>query len=206
MLACIYEPFIFKVSTMIIREISIREIMDYEILNNINIIEEIANLNFDVMHDVIKLAYNIDDDEAYKILEDNIETKGVEEVAKELCIDIIGREPSEKSDENVTEFKSFSDVLNDFYNQIQCIDSNLSLTDFWNLSTKYMYKYTDGLKDRYIFNLNKKSEEQFLAAEQLLGLLFGKIKKPIHFDNNGVSSASNDLKSKLLRLKNHQYD
>jgi len=191
---------------MIIREISIREIMDYEILNNVNIIEEIANLNFDVMHDVIKLAYNIDDDEAYKILEDNIMTKGVEEVAKELCIDIIGREPSEKSDENVTEFNSFSDVLNDFYNQIQCIDSNLSLTDFWNLSTKYMYKYTDGLKDRYIFNLNKKSEEQFLAAEQLLGLLFGKIKKPIHFDNNGVSSASNDLKSKLLRLKNHQYD
>ena len=193
---------------MIVDEFIIKDIIDYELVNDRDLLGELAACNFDVAADLIMLGKKCSEDEAYEILEDCLNKYGFEQTFEYLAYDLIGRKPEDdKDDHNVTEYKTFSEVLENFCNELRVIDCNLGLSDFWGMSTRYMYKYSDGLKDRYIFNLNKQAQEQFLNAETFLGLLFGKLKKPLEFSNDGKveKNSNNSLRNKLDNLRNHTY-
>lgn len=194
---------------MLAKEFIIKDILDYELINDVNILEELTNGNFFILQDLIKLGTKCSDEEAQTLVEEYINKYGFDETFKMMAYEVIGKEPSEKDDcKDSKDYKSFSEVLEDFYNQIQSVDKNLTLSDFWNISTRYMYKYSDGLKKRYIFNLNRQSQDQFLNAETFIGLLFGKLKEPIAFDANGkrckLGQQNMTLKDKILAVKNHQ--
>lgn len=193
---------------MLIKEFIIKDIINYELVNDVNILEELSYGNFDIVLDVIKLGIKCSDEDALKLLEEYIDKYGYEQTIKYLAYDLIGKEPSDTDDKtDVSDYKSFSDILETFYNEIQTVDKNLSLSDFWNISTRYMYRYAEGLKSRYTFNLNQQSKEQFLNAETFLGLLFGKLKKPLQFDENGnvITNDNKTVKQKLDALRKHEY-
>jgi hypothetical protein len=193
---------------MLIKEFIIKDIINYELVNDVNILEELSYGNFDIVLDVIKLGLKCSDEDALKLLEEYIDKYGYEQTIKYLAYDLIGKEPSDTDDKtDVSDYKSFSDILETFYNEIQTVDKNLSLSDFWNISTRYMYRYAEGLKSRYTFNLNQQSKEQFLNAETFLGLLFGKLKKPLQFDENGnvITNDNKTVKQKLDALRKHEY-
>lgn len=193
---------------MLIKEFIIKDIINYELVNDVNILEELSYGNFDIVLDVIKLGIKCSDEDALKLLEEYIDKYGYEQTIKYLAYDLIGKEPSDTDDKtDVSDYKLFSDILETFYNEIQTVDKNLSLSDFWNISTRYMYRYAEGLKSRYTFNLNQQSKEQFLNAETFLGLLFGKLKKPLQFDENGnvITNDNKTVKQKLDALRKHEY-
>lgn len=195
---------------MLVKEFIIKDILDYEILNDINILEELGAGNLFIVHDLIKLSNKCTDEDADKLLEEYLNKYGFDNLFEMMITELIGRSADKDNDKNnIKQYKSFSDVLEDFYNQIQSIDKNLSLSDFWNISTRYMYKYSDGLKDRFILNLNKQSQESFINAENFIGLLFGKLKEPLYFNEDGKVCKHKEkdmtLKDKILAVKNHQY-
>ena len=187
----------------------IKDILDYELENNTNILEELSFGNFEILHDLIMMSEKCDSDKAYELIDEYIDKYGYEKTFELCAYAVIGREPSNNDNDNVDkDYKSFSDVLEKFYNEIQTIDKNITLSDFWNISTKYMYRYTDGLRDRYIFNLNKQSQEQFINAETFIGLLFGKLKEPLQFDPDGKlhkKTKNEELIAKLKAAGHHTF-
>lgn len=195
---------------MLAREFIIKDLIDYMILNDVDILEELAYGNFAVLYDLVKIGNSCSDEEADTIITKSLDKYGFDKTFEMMALEVIGREPSSDPSNNYdVKNKSYREVLEDFYNQIQSIDKNLSLTDFWHISTRYMYKYADGLKDRFILNLNKQSQESFLNAETFIGLLFGKLKEPLHFNKDGKvqrhAEEEMSLKDKILAVKNHQY-
>lgn len=194
---------------MLFKEFIIKDIIDYEILHDCDILGELSYGNIDVLVDLVKMSDKCDDVTACNKVDGFFKEYGYEHTFELVAYEVIGREPENKNDEHtVKDYKTFSEVLENFYNEMQAIDGNLGLSDFWQLSTRYMYKYSDGLKDRYIFNLNKQSQEQFLNAETFIGLLFGKLKEPLHFNDQGQQCKAGQehmtLKEKILAVKNHE--
>lgn len=194
---------------MLVKEFIIKDILDYEILNDVNILEELSSGNLFILHDLIMIGNKCSSDDADRLVEEYLVKYGFDKTFELMAEELIGRKASDNKDGNIKkDYNSFSEVLEDFYNQIQSIDKNLSLSDFWNISTRYMYKYADGLKDRFILNLNKHSQESFINAENFIGLLFGKLKEPLYFNEDGKMQKHNDknmtLKEKILAVKNHK--
>lgn len=167
-------------------EFIIKDLFDYMISNDIDILDELESCNIFVMIDLIKMGNKCNEEEAEVILSKYIDEYGLEEVVEELAYEVIGNRPDKNSKtQNTEEFKSFSDILESFYNDIQAIDSNLSISEFMNMSTRYMYRYADGLQKRYINNKNKELQSQFMNAMIIGSMLAGKLKECPQLDDNG---------------------
>lgn len=170
----------------ICHEFIIKDLFDYMISNDIDILDELESCNIFVMIDLIKMGNKCNEEEAEVILSKYIDEYGLEEVVEELAYEVIGNRPDENSKTQTTEeFKSFSDILESFYNDIQAIDSNLSISEFMNMSTRYMYRYADGLQKRYINNKNQELQSQFMNAMIIGSMLAGKLKECPQLDDNG---------------------
>ena len=167
-------------------EFIIKDLFDYMISNDIDILDELESCNIFVMIDLIKMGNKCNEEEAEVILSKYIDEYGLEEVIEELAYEVIGNRPDKNSKtQNTEEFKSFSDILESFYNDIQAIDSNLSISEFMNMSTRYMYRYADGLQKRYINNKNQELQSQFMNAMIIGSMLAGKLKECPQLDDNG---------------------
>lgn len=170
----------------ICHEFIIKDLFDYMISNDIDILDELESCNIFVMIDLIKMGNKCNEEEAEVILSKYIDEYGLEEVVEELAYEVIGNRPDKNSKtQNTEEFKSFSDILESFYNDIQAIDSNLSISEFMNMSTRYMYRYADGLQKRYINNKNQELQSQFMNAMIIGSMLAGKLKECPQLDDNG---------------------
>lgn len=185
-------------------EFTINDLMNYMIKNDNDILEELGSCNLDVAADLVSIGNRCELEEAYEYIEKYMEEHDYDKFFEDLAYCVIGRKPDDKDHKpNDKEYTSFLDVLEDYYNQIQTIDNHLSLFEFKNMTTRYMYRYSDGLKDRYFFNLNNRSRDHFLEAETFLGLLFGKLNKPIEFDSNKLNENDADKhKSLVNKIKN----
>lgn len=170
------------------------------ILNDIDILEELESCNLFVMIDLIKIGNKCSEEEAEATLDKYINEYGLEAVVEELAYEVIGHKPDENDKKQTTkEFQSFSDVLESFYNDIQSIDSNLSISEFMSMSTRYMYRYADGLQKRYINNKNQELQSQFTNAMIIGSMLAGKLDECPQLDDNGsLHKQSNEDKIKAF--------
>ena len=171
----------------ICKEFIIREVLDYELNNNINIFDELSQANLFIILDLIKLGNKCDDAEAESIFNKAVEEYGYDEAVKELAYELIGRRPDEDEKNNVDKnYSSFSEVLEDFYNNIQSVDKNFGLSEFWNISTRYMYKYADGVQKRFISDKNQELQSQFSNAMMFGQMLAGKLKECPQLNEDGT--------------------
>lgn len=184
----------------ICNEFIIKDLFDYMILNDIDILEELESCNLFVMIDLIKIGNKCSEEEAEATLDKYINEYGLEAVVEELAYEVIGHKPDENDKKQTTkEFQSFSDVLESFYNDIQSIDSNLSISEFMSMSTRYMYRYADGLQKRYINNKNQELQSQFTNAMIIGSMLAGKLDECPQLDDNGsLHKQSNEDKIKAF--------
>lgn len=171
----------------ICKEFIIKDILDYEILNDINILEELEQCNLSVMIDLVRIGNNCSEENAEEIVSKGIEELGIEKFTEELAYEIIGTRPDErKGSTNSKDFKSFSEVLENFYSDIQVIDKNLGLSDFWNISTRYMYRYADGLQKRFVNETNSKWRDLYMDKVMLGQMLAGKLKDCPQLNEDGT--------------------
>jgi hypothetical protein len=171
----------------ICKEFIIREVLDYELNNDINIFDELSQANLFIILDLIKLGNKCDDAEAESIFNKAVEEYGYDEAVKELAYELIGRRPDEDEKNNVDKnYSSFSEVLEDFYNNIQSVDKNFGLSEFWNISTRYMYKYADGVQKRFISDKNQELQSQFSNAMMFGQMLAGKLKECPQLNEDGT--------------------
>ena len=189
-------------------EFIIKDLFDYMIMNEIDILEELESCNLFVMIDLIKIGNKCSEEEAEATLDKYINEYGLEAVVDELAYEVIGHKPDENEEiQNSKEFQSFSDILENFYNQIQAVDSNLSISEYMNMSTRYMYRYADGIQKRYINNKNQELQSQFTNAMLIGSMLVGKLKECPQLDDDGsLHKQSNEDKIKAFfagRSKNN---
>lgn len=171
----------------ICKEFIIIEVLDYELNNDINIFDELSQANLFIILDLIKLGNKCDDAEAESIFNKAVEEYGYDEAVKELAYELIGRRPDENEKNNVDKkYSSFSEVLEDFYNNIQTVDKNFGLSEFWNISTRYMYKYADGVQKRFISDKNQELQSQFSNAMMFGQMLAGKLKECPQLNEDGT--------------------
>ena len=171
----------------ICKEFIIREVLDYELNNDINIFDELSQENLFIILDLIKLGNKCDDAEAESIFNKAVEEYGYDEAVKELAYELIGRKTDEDEKNNVDKnYSSFSEVLEDFYNNIQSVDKNFGLSEFWNISTRYMYKYADGVQKRFISDKNQELQSQFSNAMMFGQMLAGKLKECPQLNEDGT--------------------
>ena len=179
----------------------IRELLNYEQENQIAILEELHNGNIDVVFDLIKMGLKFPSDEdTEKYIESYIEQKGIENLFMNLAYSVIGRLPNEndKGQEGKS-FQSFTEFIDDSFSDIQAIDKNLSLMNFWDLTSKQMYTYADGLKKRYISNKNMELQSQYNNVAMLMAALAGKLDECPQLNEDGELK-QNPLEEKLKKL------
>lgn len=180
----------------ICNEFIIKDLFDYMIENDVDILEELQSCNLFIMIDLIKIDRKCSDEDAENILYRYINEYGLESVVEELAYEVIGYKPKEDDTKhNSNEFKSFSDILESFYNDIQSIDSNLSISEFMGMSTRYMYRYADGLQKRYINNKNQELQSQFTNAMLIGNMLAGKLKECPQLNEDGSIHKKDKLES-----------
>lgn len=186
----------------LVKEFIIKDILDYELNEEVNIIENLQAGNWFIVIDLIKLGNKCDDAEAESILDKAIETMTMEEVLQEIAFELVGRETSDKENNvDKKQYTSFSEILEDFYNQIQTVDENLGLNEFWGLSTRYLYRYADGLQKRYVYNTNKELQSQYHNVAMFMQALGGKLKECPRLNEDGtLHKQSLEDKLKMLSM------
>lgn len=185
----------------ICKEFIIREVLDYELNNDINIFDELSQANLFIILDLIKLGNKCDDAEAESIFNRAVDEYGYDEAVKELAYELIGRRPDDNEKNNVDKkYSSFSEVLEDFYNNIQTVDKNFGLSEFWNISTRYMYKYADGVQKRFISDKNQELQSQYSNAMMFGQMLAGKLKECPQLNEDGTLHQKT-LAEKIKELK-----
>lgn len=185
----------------ICKEFIIKDVLDYELNNYINIFDELSQGNIFIILDLIRLGNKCDDAEAESIFNKAIEQFGYEKTVEHLAYELIGKEPDENDDNNSNKkYSSFSDMLEDFYDSVQAVDKNFGLNEFWNISTRYLYKYADGVQKRFISDINLELKKQHSNAMMFGQMLAGKLKECPQLNEDGTLH-KDSLADKLRKLK-----
>lgn len=183
------------------KEFIIKDVLAYELDNDINIFEELSQGNLFIILDLIKIGNNCDDAEAESILNKSVDEIGFDETVKELAYELIGKRPDEKDEvTNSKNYYSFTEVLEDFYDNLQSVDKNFGLNEFWGISTRYLYKYSEGVKKRYVNDKNLELQSQFSNAMMIGQMLSGKLKECPQLNEDGTLHKES-LADKIKKLK-----
>lgn len=182
------------------KEFLIGDIWDYEI-DRIDILEQLSQLNLFIVIDLLMIGNKCDEAEAESLFNKYLETMTFEQIVEELTFEVIGAKPNDNKDDNVEVKQStFSDILWSFFNELQAVDKNLSISEFRSMSTKNMYKYAEGVKERYINDMNKEFEKMYMDKVMLAKSMNGDLKECPRLDADG-SLHKDSLQDKLKKLK-----
>lgn len=186
------------------KEILIKDVLQYERINDINILEELQSGNIFIILDLIKLGNDCSDEQAELIFNNALNENSLGEIIEQLAYELIGNTPNEKDEQNIDNTdKSISNILEEFYNQLQLVDDKLSISEFWNMSTRYMYSYADGIQERFIYNKNKQWKENYENIAMFMSGLTGKLKECPQLNPDG-SLHKQSIKDKLQAFKMSQ--
>ena len=185
----------------ICKEFIIKDVLAYELNTDINIFDELSQGNLFIVLDLIKLGNNCDDAEAESILNKAVEEYGFNKMIEEIAYELVGKRPDENDE--VTDnkkYSSFTEVLEDFYDNVQTVDKNFGLDQFWNISTRYLYKYSEGVKKRYVNDKNLELQSQYSNAMMIGQMLAGKLKECPQLNEDGTLHKET-LAEKIKKLK-----
>ena len=193
---------VYGVVPMINYEFKIKDIISYESNNDIDILNSLQLCETDVLTDLIMMGSGCDMDEAIDILEKELQDRELVDIIKDIVWCLFGKQeikedtPVMKKDE----YESLSNALELMFNQLQAVDT-LSLSEFMNMSTRYMYRYADGVQKRYIISKNEELMSQYTNVSMLMSALSGKLKECPQLDDTGKIKKMS-LQERIIALKN----
>lgn len=171
----------------ITNEFILGDLMQYMIDNQLDILEELEYGNTDVIVDMIAMGNKCTEDKAIEIFQNLQQRYELTEIIKCLGQEIIGCETDETADDvDRNKYDSYLEILEDIYSGIQVADDNLSFNEFKKLSTRYVYKYAEGIKKRYISKFNNSMEMNQIYIGMLMSALAGELKEPIKLNDDGT--------------------
>lgn len=207
MVGCVY-PFFNIRGVEMFPAVYIKRIKEYEHTNNKNILELFSSISINNLLELFNAFYNWDEEKSCEFLDNSFEKGiGLYEIYIELKNALLGykdinnescREVDEEDEEreDLTQYK----YLSDWYLKVgtQLMSMGLTYTEFWNLSTAEMYTVYEAFQTKYINDINKQIELDYIAASMQAAAVWGKplseapkisLKKPeetiIHTDKYG---------------------
>jgi hypothetical protein len=178
----------------IVKNFIVKDLINYEQNNNINIITELKNGEYTVIVDLLAIGNNIDINEAIGLFQELIKNYEYIDIVKSLSISIFGENNNSENGYVDTTNKTLSDILMDFYNEIHTID-DLDINSFLNMNTTSIYKYAEGVKQRYIYNINNRRREALERSQIDAGVKFGGLKEvPLVSEDTFMSKAEKKAK------------
>lgn len=180
----------------------IKDIIEYEATNRIDIRKELMHGEMFVVVDMIAIGNKCTLDDALNILEKLRKQYEYKDIVEELAIEIFGKQAEENDEVVENNDKSLTDILTDFYNELQTLDDKLSLSEFLSMNTSYMYKYAEGVKSRYIFNKNKDLRDEFDSACVYWGVFGGKVKKAPQIRESDLKTPKQIKEERIQEMRN----
>lgn len=167
----------------------IKDIINYEVSEDLNLLEELSYGNIDTLIDCIKMGNRCSGEDACEILGLARQAYTIEEIIKMIALDLVGKEPDkEKETSENKEIKKLSDILLESYAELQTYDNRLDFNTFLNMSTRLMWKYTEIVKKVYINNENKRLKGLWEFCCIFFGMFTGNLKEcPVIGDDKAES-------------------
>ena len=179
-------------------QFKVGELIEYMQKNDVDILKELEKGELFVVIDMIALGDKCSEEEASNKFQSLLKEYSYTEIISELAYEIIGRRV-ECNDETVErEDKSFLDILTDFYDELQTVDNKITISEFLNMNSEFMYRYADGIKKRYLFNKNERLRECYEFLGMYGQLWNGKLKECPQYDEDGSVKHISD-KEKLIQ-------
>lgn len=167
---------------MLISKCYLKDIREYEELNNKNILDLVNVISVTNMAQLI-LIFNkkvSTEEEACNLIDEYIsETEmSLFDIHKELLNALLGYNKTENTKEqedaenDITEFQ----LLSDYYMKLcmQLMSIGVTYQEFWNFTTKEMYQVYDAIQQKYVNDFNMEMEKQHIAAGLIAGAVWGK--------------------------------
>lgn len=183
---------------LVVKEFIIKDIISYETLNDVNILEELEQGELYIILDLIMMGNKCSYEEAECIFRQALESSDLSEIVNNIAECLVGKQTDDKEQTvDRDKYKNFSSILLDFFEQLQIVDSTISYSDFMNMSTQMMYKYANGIQKRYINERNVAYRESFENAVILLGALSGKVKEPPQISEKDINKTKTSLADRV---------
>ena len=182
-------------------EYKVKDLITYESSNDVDIINDLQLGEIDTIVDMLSHGACCDVEKAVNLLDNALQSNTLIEIINNIVWCLIGKQ--EVKDDtpkmNKDEYKNLSNAFEIMYEQLQAVD-NISLSEFMNMSTRYLYRYADGIQKRYILNKNQELTSQYTSIGMLMSALVGKLKECPQLDETGQIKKMS-LQERILAVK-----
>ena len=182
-------------------EYKVKDLITYESSNDVDIINDLQLGEIDTIVDLISLGACCDVEKAVNLLDNALQSNTLIEIINNIVWCLIGKQEVKDDTPKMEkdEYKNLSNAFEIMYEQLQAVD-NISLSEFMNMSTRYSYRYADGVQKRYILNKNQELTAQYTSVGMLMSALAGKLKECPQLDETGQIKKMS-LQERILAVK-----
>lgn len=183
-------------------EYKVKDLITYESSNDVDIIKDLQLGEIDTIVDLISLGACCDVEKAVNMLDNALQSNTLIEIINNIVWCLIGKQEVKDDTPKMEkdEYKNLSNAFEIMYDQLQAVDDNISLSEFMNMSTRYLYRYADGIQKRYILNKNQELTSQYTSVGMLMSALAGKLKECPQLDETGQIKKMS-LQERIIALK-----
>ena len=182
-------------------EYKVKDLIKYESSNDVDIINDLQLGEIDTIVDLISLGACCDVEKAVNLLDNALQSNTLIEIINNIVWCLIGKQEVKDDTPKMEkdEYKNLSNAFEIMYEQLQAVD-NISLSEFMDMSTRYLYRYADGIQKRYILNKNQELTSQYTSVGMLMSALAGKLKECPQLDETGQIKKMS-LQERILAVK-----
>ena len=183
----------------ITKEFLVKDVINYELTNDVNILEELEQGELYIILDLIKMGNNCSDSEAESIFNQALADMDIAEIVNEIAECLIGKSEldNEPTDGEKPKYKNYSEVLLITFENLQSVGDAITYSEFMSMNTHMLYKYADGVQKRYINNKNAAYRDSFENAAIFAGTIFGKIKEPPQIKESDINKKKGSVADQL---------
>lgn len=183
----------------ITKEFLVKDIINYELTNDVNILEELEQGELYIILDLIKMGNGCSDSEAEGIFNQALADMDIAEIVNEIAECLIGKSEldNEPTDEEKPKYKNYSEVLLITFENLQSVGDTLTYSEFMGMNTHMLYRYADGVQKRYINDKNAAYRDSFENAAIFAGTIFGKIKEPPQIKESDINKKKGSVADQL---------
>lgn len=181
------------------KEFLVKDIINYELTNDVNILEELEQGELYIILDLIKMGNGCSDEDAEDIFTRALKDMDLSEIVNEIAECLIGKQETNKetTSEEKQKYKNYSEILLATFENLQSVGDTLTYSEFMSMNTHMLYRYADGVQKRYINDKNAAYRDSFENAAIFAGTIFGKIKEPPQIKESDINKKKGSVADQL---------